>query len=49
LRRAKGHAIRDKFGIEAVAAVLGHASIKAAELYSARSLELAKRIAREVG
>jgi integrase len=49
LRHAKGHETRAKHGIEATQAVLGHKSLKASEIYSARMLEKAIEIARESG
>lgn len=49
IRHAKGHAIRKKHGIEAAQAVLGHASIDATEIYSARRDDLARRIAEDDG
>jgi integrase len=49
IRHARGHAVRETFGIEAVQAVLGHSTLSAAELYSAARLELAKKVARETG
>lgn len=49
LRHSKGQAIRDRYGIEAQQAVLGHDSLEATQIYSARRLELAKEIAAEIG
>lgn len=49
IRHSRGHAVRETFGIEAVQAVLGHATVSAAEIYSASRLELAKKVARETG
>lgn len=49
LRHAKGHATREAYGIEGAQAILGHDSLDATEIYTARRLELAKRIAREAG
>lgn len=49
LRHAKARAVREKYGIEAAQAVLGHESIDATEIYTAKRLELAKRVAEEVG
>ncbi len=49
LRHAKGHFVRANYGIEAAQAVLGHDSLDATQIYSARQLELAKTVARETG
>jgi integrase len=49
LRHAKGHAVRDRFGIEAAQAVLGHNSIKATQIYSDKRTDLAKLVAEQTG
>jgi integrase len=49
LRHSKGQMIRERFGIEGAQAHLGHDSMEATEIYSARRLELAKQIALETG
>lgn len=49
LRHSKGQEVREVYGIEGAQAHLGHDSMEATELYSARRLELAKQIARETG
>lgn len=45
LRHARGHAIRERYGLEAAQAALGHASITATQIYSAARLDLARTIA----
>jgi integrase len=49
LRHSKGHEIRERYGIEGAQSHLGHDSMEATAIYSARRLELAKQIARETG
>lgn len=49
LRHSKGHAIREKYGIEAAQSILGHDSLDATKIYSARRVELARQVARETG
>lgn len=49
LRHSLGQAVREKFGIEAAQASLGHDSLSATQLYTARRLELAKAVARDMG
>jgi integrase len=49
LRHSAGTAIREKAGVEAAQAVLGHAQTDTAEIYAKRSRELARRIAAEIG
>jgi integrase len=49
LRHTRGHEVREKYGLEAVQSVLGHETADAAQIYSARRLELGKRVARETG
>lgn len=45
LRRARATAIREQHGVEAAQAVIGHESVDTTELYAAKSLALAIRIA----
>jgi len=49
IRHAKGQQVREKYGIEAAQAVLGHESLDATEIYSSRRLKLAAKVARETG
>ena len=49
LRHARGHLVREHFGLEAAQAVLGHASIQATQIYSARQDKLARQAAAEIG
>ena len=49
LRHARGHLVREEMGLEAAQAVLGHASIQATQIYSARQDKLARRAAMELG
>lgn len=49
LRHSKGHAVRSLYGLEAAQAILGHSTVDASQIYSEPRLDLAKRIAREVG
>lgn len=49
LRHSKGHAVRHRYGVEAEQAVLGHASLEAAQLYSEKRFALAAEVARETG
>ena len=49
LRHAKGGLVRGEYGLEAAQATLGHATVQAAQLYTHRQLELAKKVARETG
>lgn len=49
IRHSKGHSVREKHGIEAAQAVLGHATMDATEIYSAARVELAKAVARDSG
>lgn len=49
LRHTFASAVRAKYGIEAAQVLLGHASLKTSEIYAAKSLELALRVAAEVG
>ena len=49
LRHNRGTEIRKKYGIEAAQVVLGHARADVTEVYAEKNLELAIRIAREIG
>lgn len=49
VRHSKGHSVRSQYGLEAVQATLGHATVDASQLYSEPRLELAKRVARDLG
>ena len=49
IRHARGHEIRRTHGIEAVQAILGHASFSASEIYSERRLNTAREIAAAIG
>ena len=49
IRHARGHEIRRSHGIEAVQAILGHASLNASEIYSERRLNTAREIAAAIG
>ncbi|MCH7727046.1 MAG: hypothetical protein IH991_11260 [Planctomycetes bacterium] len=49
LRHSRGTSIRKIHGVEASRVSLGHARLEATEIYSERDLELAVRIAREMG
>lgn len=49
LRHARGTIVRDRYGIEAAAAILGHSAVDVTELYTARSLALARTVAGEIG
>lgn len=49
LRHARGHLVREHLGLEAAQAVLGHASIQATQIYSARQDKLARQAASEIG
>lgn len=49
IRHSKGHSVREKHGIEAAQAILGHATMDATEIYSASRVELAKAVARDSG
>lgn len=49
LRHARATAIREKFGVEAAQAVIGHEHISATELYSSKAFKLAEQIALELG
>jgi integrase len=49
LRHSAATEIRQKYGLEAAATVLGHAKADVTQIYAERDLALAARIAREVG
>jgi len=49
LRHLSATAIRRQFGLEAAQATLGHASMKAAEIYAERSDETARNVAAKIG
>lgn len=49
LRHTRATAIRQKFGIEAAKAVLGHTETKITEIYAERDLALASRVMNEIG
>lgn len=49
LRHSKAHEVRERWGAEAVQAVLGHDQLKTSEVYSSRRLQLAREIALEAG
>ncbi len=49
LRHTMGTLTRERFGIEAVAAVLGHSKTDTSEIYALRNLKLAAEVAMELG
>ena len=49
LRHTRATRIREKYGIEAAATVLGHSDPRMTEIYAERDFEMAARIMREVG
>lgn len=49
LRHSAATEIRARFGIEAVAAVLGHSKTDVSEIYAERDIQLACRVATELG
>jgi integrase len=49
LRHGRATEVRDKFGLEAAQAVLGHASIDATQIYASKLFELARRVSEETG
>ncbi len=49
LRHTRATRIREKYGIEAAATVLGHSDPRVTEIYAERDFEMAARIMREVG
>lgn len=49
LRHSRATAIRERYGREAAATVLGHADPKVTEIYAERDFEMAARIMQEIG
>lgn len=49
LRHAAGTMVRKQFGLEAAQVVLGHSQADTTQIYAERDLELAAKVAREVG
>lgn len=49
LRHSRGQIVREKYGVEAAQAVLGHDSLEATEIYTAKRLTLAVQVALEMG
>jgi integrase len=49
LRHGRATQIRDRFGLEAAQAVLGHVSIDATQIYASRLFDLARRVLDETG
>jgi integrase len=49
LRHTSATEIRKRYGIEAAQVVCGHESAEVTQIYAERNLELAKKVAREVG
>ena len=49
LRHSKGTAVRDKHGVEAAQAILGHETLDATELYTRAQMEKARAIAESEG
>jgi integrase len=49
LRHTRATTIRQRYGLEAAKAVLGHTDTKITEIYAERDLETASRIMREIG
>jgi integrase len=49
LRHSRVRIVREKYGAEAAQGIAGHESLSATQLYSDARLELAKRVAREMG
>lgn len=49
LRHTCGTVVRKKFGLEASQVILGHAKADVTQIYSERDLDLASKVAREVG
>ena len=49
LRHSAGTEIRNRFGLEAAQAVLGHAHAKTTEIYAEVDFEKAAKVAREIG
>jgi integrase len=49
LRHSLATEIRKKYGIEAAQIALGHARADVTEVYAEKNMEIAKKIAREMG
>lgn len=49
LRHTSATEIRKRFGIEAAQVICGHERAEVTQVYAERNLELAKKVAREVG
>ena len=49
LRHSAGQKVRDKYGLEAAQAVLGHTHAKTTEIYAESNFEIAAKVAREIG
>ena len=49
LRHSRGTEIRKKYGIEAAQVALGHARADVTQIYAEKNMELARRVAREMG
>jgi integrase len=49
LRHARATLVREAHGLEATQAVLGHARMNTTEIYAAKQIELAKRVAKSMG
>jgi integrase len=49
LRHSAATEIRERYGIEAVAAVLGHSRTDTSEIYALRNIQLAQQVAKELG
>ena len=49
LRHSGGTAVRDKFGLDAAQAVLGHSHAQTTQIYAKVSFEKAAKVAREIG
>jgi integrase len=49
LRHLRAGEVKERFGIEAASAVLGHANIRTTEIYADRKLKIAADVARQIG
>jgi site-specific recombinase XerC len=49
LRHTRGTEVRKRYGLEAAQVVLGHSRADVTQVYAARDLALAEKVAREVG
>jgi len=49
IRHASATMVREKFGLEAAQAFLGHSNIATTQIYAEKNLETAHKIAREIG